>query len=662
MGSDQAELSVGPHSAVGPPGRSLWLFGCGLCLIILMVGCEQSSEMMEASVELHVPPTTKILSTESLELMVQSPGGDTLVFRSKNEEIDGLEPGDVVVHGVTVGLLRKVRAVEQDGDGCRVLTEEATLVDAIQDGAIETSLTLLPEDIEHGDEHRSPWLSVEPASREGWIRLVLDDVVLFDLDGQNETTGDQIVASGLYELQPTMSFHATIRDWRITALEASLLVEEVGSLEVQAGLTYELTSGPMELQRWRFRPVIVQLGPVPVVLVPVLRVFVNPKGSFSGGLNTGVDWNAEHLGGVSYTMGQWHAFGEESSALAAKDTTVGFAAECGVGLGIALELLIYGTTGPFVQGSSYVELIARPAEQPWWTLYWGVRASAGVNVRILDKLVAEFEAVALDHRAVVLSAENPSPDGIPPSAVHDLRVLDAASENVVLGWTAVGDDGDDGTASEYDLRYTEDLVGTWDDWTRSEVVRSPGSAGSLEEVTVSGLSPGRIYRFMVGVLDEVGNMSPPSNIATSATAAGWRRSPTWDDDFEGPVDGSGARWWMPEFDDTSWAITATPDENSIPERNDRFYRGYFHVDNPQTFGLLEVASDDGLWLYVNGAFMGHWGGEWRQEGCVNSPHFCSVREEVPPITVNSALHSGTNVVAVRVSNGPGLSSFNVSVR
>ncbi len=44
-------------------------------------------------------------------------------------------------------------------------------------------------------------------------------------------------------------------------------------------------------------------------------------------------------------------------------------------------------------------------------------------------------------------------DTTPPANVTDLSVSTATTNSLTLTWTAPGDDGNNGTAAEYDIRY-----------------------------------------------------------------------------------------------------------------------------------------------------------------------------------------------------------------
>ncbi len=132
----------------------------------------------------------------------------------------------------------------------------------------------------------------------------------------------------------------------------------------------------------------------------------------------------------------------------------------------------------------------------------------------------------------------------------------------------------------------------------------------------------------------------------------WRVSPVWHGDIEGLSDDDGHLWWDSEFDDSAWEPIPLPDEDSFPDGTDRFYRTTFELDDPDSFPRVLFASDDGLLMYVNSEIVGRWGAEWREAGCVNDPRgLCFGGTMAGPVEINSHLHKGTNVIAVRVSNG-----------
>ena len=110
------------------------------------------------------------------------------------------------------------------------------------------------------------------------------------------------------------------------------------------------------------------------------------------------------------------------------------------------------------------------------------------------------------------------PDPIAPSAIGDLAVAEAGSNRVRLTWTAPGDDGTQGRAKRYDLRYSLSPIteATFAD-ALPAFAPEPQSAGAAESVEVGGLAFSTTYHFAVRALDELQNPGPISNPVTTTT-------------------------------------------------------------------------------------------------------------------------------------------------
>ncbi len=78
-----------------------------------------------------------------------------------------------------------------------------------------------------------------------------------------------------------------------------------------------------------------------------------------------------------------------------------------------------------------------------------------------------------------------------------------------LTWTAPGDDGNEGTALVYDVRYSQDSI-TDDNWSEATQLigePTPSIAGSTETYEVSGIG-----YYAIKAADEVPNWSGISNV------------------------------------------------------------------------------------------------------------------------------------------------------
>lgn len=110
-------------------------------------------------------------------------------------------------------------------------------------------------------------------------------------------------------------------------------------------------------------------------------------------------------------------------------------------------------------------------------------------------------------------------DTVVPAAVTDLAVTETGGHRIVLAWTATGDDGNDGRASFYDLRYalTPIDAASFAQAMPAVGLPRPGVAGTIEQFTLTGLDPAATYYFALQVGDNVGNRSALSNLVVGTT-------------------------------------------------------------------------------------------------------------------------------------------------
>jgi hypothetical protein len=112
------------------------------------------------------------------------------------------------------------------------------------------------------------------------------------------------------------------------------------------------------------------------------------------------------------------------------------------------------------------------------------------------------------------------PDITAPGAVTDLAAGNPTNSTVRLTWTAPGDDGNEGTARLYQIRYRIDSAVTDENWGEATPVSDPPApkvAGSAETHIVTGLNSGTLYYFALKTSDEMNILSPLSNSDVHAT-------------------------------------------------------------------------------------------------------------------------------------------------
>lgn len=110
-------------------------------------------------------------------------------------------------------------------------------------------------------------------------------------------------------------------------------------------------------------------------------------------------------------------------------------------------------------------------------------------------------------------------DNTAPADVSNLSASGATASSINLSWTAPGDDGNTGTASGYDVRYSTNPItsANWGAAIQATGEPTPSAAGTNQSMTVSGLVSSTTYYFAMKSFDEVPNTSGLSNVASLAT-------------------------------------------------------------------------------------------------------------------------------------------------
>lgn len=142
-----------------------------------------------------------------------------------------------------------------------------------------------------------------------------------------------------------------------------------------------------------------------------------------------------------------------------------------------------------------------------------------------------------------------------PATIANLGSGSPTETSIALSWTAPGDDGMSGTASQYDIRYSTALINEANFAAAIAVASppAPSSAGSLQSFTVTGLNSGTTYFFAVKTADEIPNWSAISNITSLSTS----------NDATSPVTIASLDAVLPTLNSLTLVWTAPGDDGSV---------------------------------------------------------------------------------------------------
>jgi len=404
--------------------RSIFLIYLFLPGILLLAACESSPTEFERDTaplleeqafgEATISRKTKVLADSTLALLASvSDDGTTFTFNQMNATLSSLSPGDILISGVSTltpnGVLRKVSRLESQGSSVRVLTTTATLEEGLVNASIELSQVLSPDNISAGKALVPGVSSTRRAGKNNHAAFALDmyNVVVYDGDDNEETTNDQIRASGRIDFEPAFTFKLSVSDGHLEELSYSVSNTLTAEINLDATLDLVNFEGDIEIFRWNVSPITVWAGFVPIVITPTLAVHVGAHGQVSIGMSTGATATATLTAGVTYSNRRWTPLSDLTTGFQFRSPTVSATANAEAYAAPHISFLVYGIAGPYANIKGYSEFNADINANPWWQLFGGIKVDVGVFIDIFSQRIAEYSQPDLiDYKRLLAEAQN----------------------------------------------------------------------------------------------------------------------------------------------------------------------------------------------------------------------------------------------------------------
>ena len=253
-------------------------------IVLLMTSCQKIKIDNNSNLPImELGPNTKIIDSLTA-LTIQSIDSNHIVFNGNTIQLQSLATGNIIVSGIAInaptGFLRRITDIQKSGSVYNITTTEATLTEAF--GSL------------HIDTETGPVT----------FTIAAPGKILFDDDGNNNTTFDQLKVDVNLDIKPKLHVKIDIDDFKLGYAKLEGNVVSTLNTVVQAGGSIGNVSAKLEI--YTPHPVaIVTIPGTPIVIAVYLRVSVGADGSINAYISAS-DKKTKNINAyMEYTNSQW---------------------------------------------------------------------------------------------------------------------------------------------------------------------------------------------------------------------------------------------------------------------------------------------------------------------------------------------------------------------
>ena len=344
----------------------------------------------------------------------------TFSFSGETDLLNKLTVGDIIVDSASqyaeYGYLRMITKIEGAKGEKQIETRPAGLTEAIHQGSIDFNSGLLKT---------SQIAHMELAEGVTLKTLKGSDFTVFDMNYDMEfgSGNDKITVDGNTSLSIDMFFKfnwswcllCTDPGVQIDLFESGVELNQSASINITsqygASLNQRLPIATFYFEPWTFF-----VGPVPVVFVPKIELFVEVDGSVTAEFSTGASEAFNGKLGSKYTADNgWSMIKEKTFTYDYYPPELNLSIKVEANVGPEVSLLLYGLAGPYTNITSCALL---DAELHTGTENWdldfivGVKAEAGVKIDVLLFEDSWGESICLFEQSLMHLENEPMENGI----------------------------------------------------------------------------------------------------------------------------------------------------------------------------------------------------------------------------------------------------------
>lgn len=345
-----------------------------------------------------LPPTT-LRATATVKSNVKQLGGTSgaelvsfnatdgkLIFNRLTGSLSGLATNDIISSAprsaAPNGFLRKVTRIQNTNDGkVEVRTVRANVTELLDEADISVDQLFDSTDVQRASAMERGQLMYAAAQKTPAAVKIQENfnLVLYDQDGNPNTTDDQVTVSGSVKVQPRVVVDFKCR--RAFCSDPYFLGKFVLSEDAEITISAKLKKELRESKRIARIP-LPAITAGPLVFVPDIVVTVDVEGTVRVEVEVGATQSLTVEAGVKYDSG-FTKINEVTTDVGITGPTFEGSVEAKAGIYAALRLMLYGVAGVSAEAGPYVKFEAQYPGTPAWTMKYGIEGNLGVDIDLL---------------------------------------------------------------------------------------------------------------------------------------------------------------------------------------------------------------------------------------------------------------------------------------
>jgi hypothetical protein len=387
-----------------------------------------------------IPDTTRIADEATRALLTSYDAATgTLRFSDSTPLLESLQPDDVLVSepsdAAPSGYLRKIISATLEDREWVLETSQANLTDAVTQGVLEAHTDLNAGQVQRTDVY-ADGVSVE-ASKIQAFRVGVGENYNFQLHFNHvflpkagPNARGQVSVDGSVDFNLGYGVHVGISPCFalppvcVDSFESSVGFDQKASLKIAGDAEGELGED-FKVATQYYEPQIFFIGPLPVVIVPSLNLYLSASGLVTAKFTFEANETAVAKVGARWTDDDgWRDITNFDFGAAVPTPTFTGALKPRASAGTTMSLKLYDVIGPEASLKAGVELDGQIPRNPVWMINGFLTGQIGFRVELpIIGTLANYQKTLFDEKREFSRSENAKPTiTLTENAYHDPKI------------------------------------------------------------------------------------------------------------------------------------------------------------------------------------------------------------------------------------------------